>query len=151
MDGCHVCLLFPFITPLLLSRQNSHLQLFIGSDSPAGLLLFFPCVTFWWFYASVWSTSETSQWAWDENRGQSSSPCLGNAAESALVFCPRPACSHPHFFCLAFSLPWKSQDPHTSGSGLCSFLICRIFIWWLVILFSHQCDFPEPPKRPGLL
>lgn len=151
MDSCHVCLLFPFITPLLLSRQNSHLQLFIGSDSPAGLLLFFPCVTFWWFYASVWSTSETSQWAWDENRGQSSSPCLENAAESALVFCPRPACSHPHFFCLAFSLPWKSQDPHTSGSGLCSFLICRIFIWWFVILFSRQCDFPEPPKRPGLL
>lgn len=32
----------PFITPVLLSRQNSHLQLLIGSGSPAGLVLFFP-------------------------------------------------------------------------------------------------------------
>lgn len=48
VDGCHVSLLFPTDSVIFIhsfpfiSRQGSHLQLFMVSNFPAGLLLLFP-------------------------------------------------------------------------------------------------------------
>lgn len=50
-----------------MSRQESHLQLFMAFNFPAGLLLFFSYYTFRWFYSSVQSSQEaTSQSPWDK-------------------------------------------------------------------------------------
>lgn len=72
VDGFHVSLLFPTDSVIFIhsfsfmSRQGSHLQLFMVSNFPAGLLLLFSYYIFWLFLSSAWSSSEAYQCSWEK-------------------------------------------------------------------------------------
>lgn len=149
--GCHVCLLFPFITPFLLCLDKKSFRVIYRLWFSFWTSGFFSLVTFWLFYASVWSTWETIQWSWDENQGQNSSPCLWSASDSGSGFRSISTLFSPLFHGPGFLS--AVSKPNSLCSWPWSLIFSHLQDFHLVVgcILSTQWDFPVSLKRPGLL
>lgn len=157
VDGCHISLLFPTDSVIFIhsfpfmSRQESHLQLFMVSNSPAGLLLFFSYYAFQLFHSSAWSSWEASQCSWDKikNSHHSSWGPVGSG-------CCLPPWLHLSLFLPLFTLLGPHglslcalDKPTLHASGLLSILFWHSLHLhmadWFHPLYSES--FPGPPKK----